>query len=95
MKTHELKIMPKYFEAVADGKKTFEIRYNDRNYQADEMLRLSEHDGKNYTGRYIVAYVPYVIEDYCKEGYVTMSIEVREISKTYNGYYVPKKAVEG
>ena len=28
-KTHELKIYPKYFEAILDGKKTFEIRKDD------------------------------------------------------------------
>ena len=31
--THELKILPMYFQAVWDGDKTFEVRKNDRGYK--------------------------------------------------------------
>ena len=30
MKTHNLKILPEFFEAVANGMKTFELRKDDR-----------------------------------------------------------------
>lgn len=39
---HELKILPEYFDAVNCGKKNFEIRLNDRNYQKDDELILRE-----------------------------------------------------
>ncbi len=37
---HELKIIPDFFEAVASGKKKFEVRYDDRGYQAGDELIL-------------------------------------------------------
>lgn len=42
MKTHKLKTWPTYFQAVRSGKKTFEIRKNDRNYQVNDVLVLEE-----------------------------------------------------
>jgi ASC-1-like (ASCH) protein len=41
---HELKIYPKYFEDVILGKKTFEIRKNDRKYCVGDVLLLKEWD---------------------------------------------------
>ena len=41
-KTHELKIYPKYFEAILDGKKTFEIRKNDRYFHVGDRIVLKE-----------------------------------------------------
>lgn len=75
--THNLKIRPEYFEAIERGDKTFEVRYNDRNYQTHDILVLQEHDGENYTGREIAAKVSYLLDNpgYCKEGYVIMSIK--------------------
>lgn len=40
--THELKIQPKYFRAILDGKKNFEIRKNDRGYKVGDKVVLKE-----------------------------------------------------
>ena len=76
--THELKIMPEYFEAIVKGEKTFEVRYNDRNFAKGDILLLREHDGKEYLGRTIKAEVTYLLNNpaYCKEGYVIMAIKI-------------------
>lgn len=72
---HELKISTKYFRAVYEQRKTFEIRYIDRNYQVGDWLLLREIDEKyQYTGEVVFVYVPYLTEDYCKNDYVTMSL---------------------
>lgn len=57
---HELKILPEYFDAVNCGKKNFEIRLNDRNYQKDDELILREWNGEGYTGRECRRWVGYI-----------------------------------
>lgn len=41
-KTHHLKTLPVYFDAVRRGDKTFEIRKNDRDFQTGDTLVLEE-----------------------------------------------------
>ena len=41
-KIHNLKTDQEAFSAVLCGEKTYEIRYNDRNYQAGDILVLKE-----------------------------------------------------
>ncbi len=43
---HELNIWPQYYTRVADGSKTFEIRNNDRGFQAGDIVDLREFDPK-------------------------------------------------
>ena len=75
---HYLKIKPEYFRAIESGKKTFEVRFNDRNFQVYDILHLQEWVGDEYTGRHIEAEVTYLLDtpDFCKEGYVIMAIKV-------------------
>lgn len=54
--THQLKILPEYFQAVIDGRKKAELRTNDRDFKVGDYLLLVEWDGgaDKYTGRKIV-----------------------------------------
>ena len=88
---HELKIAPKYFKDVLSGKKTFEIRKNDRPFSTGDLLALNEYDPetKAYTGASCVVYVDYILDDeeYCKSGYIIMSIKpciVHFIDRPFN-----------
>lgn len=75
---HELKTIPEYFEAIATGEKTFEVRKNDRLFSAGDFLALNEYkpDEKSHTGRCMLVRVTYILEsnEYCKDGYVIMGI---------------------
>lgn len=46
MRTHEVKCWPCFFERVKDGSKNFDIRVNDRDYQAGDTIILREWDPK-------------------------------------------------
>ncbi len=76
---HELKEHPKHFQDVLEGKKTFEVRRHDRDFQVGDLLALNEIDpysGK-YTGRCCLVYVDYILSDldYCKTGYSILAIK--------------------
>lgn len=51
---HELKCWPVYFARLVDGTKTFEVRKDDRGYQAGDELLIREWDPPSATsnGRY-------------------------------------------
>jgi hypothetical protein len=76
---HYLKTVNPFFVDVYNGKKTFEVRFNDRNYRLGDILHLQEFvPPETYTGREIRTEVVYLLNDekYCKDGYVVMGIEV-------------------
>lgn len=65
MTTHELKILPEYFEAVSSGLKDFEIRKNDRDYKVGDILVLKEWNKGMFTGKEVTRKVKYI---YCGKG---------------------------
>lgn len=77
MTRHTVKTWPTFFEPVWDGRKTFEIRLNDRGYQAGDTVVLrewsrrectacqgSDHrdDCTGYSGRTITARIGFTME---------------------------------
>ena len=71
---HELKILPKDFQDVIEGIRTFEIRKNDRDFKIGDILLLEEYDLNkeyvdrndnltNYSGRKIVKEITYILKD--------------------------------
>lgn len=50
-KHHKIKCEKKYYQAIERGKKKFELRLNDRNYQVGDTVTLLEVDGGVWTTR--------------------------------------------
>ncbi|MGR5128040.1 DUF3850 domain-containing protein [Photobacterium swingsii] len=69
MKTHTLKIEPVYLNAIIDGKKTFEIRKNDRGFRVGDRVRLITDD------RYLIIRIKYLTDYEQKDGYVVFSFD--------------------
>lgn len=86
MKKVEKKIWPEYFQAILDGKKTFELRLNDFYIAEGDTLLLREWDPetKSYTGRELERKVGYVGR--WKIGELTKFWPMEEIEK--NGIQV-------
>lgn len=81
MKLHELKIMPEYYEKVLAGEKRFELRKDDRNFKVGDIIRLCEHDGREYTGRDSLYDISYKLDGGkygLEEGYCILSIKPYE-----------------
>ena len=61
---HELKVWPEEYQLLQIGKKEFEIRKNDRNFQVGDSINLREWNPKTalYTGRWMVRRITYIIQ---------------------------------
>jgi hypothetical protein len=75
LKIHTLKVWPAYYDRLADGSKTFEVRRDDRGYQTGDLLVLREWDPEKcrrgtcrdpdcpaYTGREMRRHVGFVFK---------------------------------
>lgn len=72
---HELKCWPEFFQAVLDGRKTFEIRRDDRGFGAGDVLLLRECSVEgHYSGRRLTRTVSYVTSFQQREGYVVLAL---------------------
>lgn len=60
---HDLKLSSKYYDDVMIGRKRFELRKNDRDYQVGDVFVLREYDNGQYTGRYFIQSIGYILKD--------------------------------
>ena len=76
MNKHFLKITPKYFLDLDSGRKTFELRKNDRDYKVGDMLVLREWFFGSFTGNELSFEISYILKDVpeygLKHGYVIL-----------------------
>jgi ASC-1-like (ASCH) protein len=63
MQTHYLKTWPEYFEEVWSGKKTFEVRKDDRGFRVGDRLVLFEWnpEAESSTGRTVDVTITYIL----------------------------------
>ena len=76
--THDLKCWPDYFDAIAAGLKTAELRKNDRDFKVGDTLVLLEWRPTTfeYTGRSVKTKIRHIANvSIWAPGYVLMSIE--------------------
>lgn len=88
---HELKTVPTYFEEVWSGRKTFEIRLNDRNFQVGDTLVLKEWSTVKeiFTGKAIEAKITHVFLGPAfglEAGYAILSFNPNELL-----YHLPNR----
>lgn len=77
MTIHELKTIQPHFDALWEGRKTFELRRNDRAFQVGDILRLMEWREGYYTGREFKCRITYILpkyEDAIMPNYCIMSL---------------------
>jgi len=63
--THELKVWTRFWSALESGQKNFEVRYNDRDFQAGDTLWLRDYNpygGGIYSGKECWRTISYVFD---------------------------------
>lgn len=76
--THQIKLEAEFFDDALSGRKSFELRKNDRNYKEGDMLEMEEiKDGKK-TGRKCSKRIVYMMENFegLEDGYCILGCEL-------------------
>lgn len=78
--THEIKLNSSYADAIFQGRKKFEVRLNDRGYNAGDKVKFKVYDGalpyRDHPLNDCIFDITYVHSGVgLKEGYVVFGIE--------------------
>ena len=74
MKIHVLKVKTEFFAELVTGRKTCEIRHNDRDFQKGDTVVLCENNGV-FTGKELRYEVTHVLSGWgLQENYVALSL---------------------
>lgn len=79
MKIHHLKSIQPSFDEIISGDKRFELRKNDRDFKAGDVVWFNEYNAikKAYSGRAVECDIDYVLTDHAglMEGYCIFTMK--------------------
>lgn len=82
MKTHEIKLNIEFCDAVLNGEKKFEVRYNDRGYNTGDLIKFIPYDDNHIFSPCTheiskrLYQITYILNGWgLKNGYVAFAIE--------------------
>ena len=81
MKLHELKIKHEYLIEVVMGRKTFELRKNDKDYQVGDLIRFIDIKQSNSNNRDCDIYIDE--DDLYKITYILKNVPQYGLDKDY------------
>ena len=64
MKIHDLKIKIEYFNAISSGKKTFELRKNDRGFEIGDLIQFHILNKTPVRDLYVITYILKDVPEY-------------------------------
>lgn len=75
-KVHDVKLGTTFFDDVKTGRKTFELRKNDRGYKEGDTIVMHEYKDGTTTGRTIEKKIVYMLEDFTglEDGYCILGL---------------------
>lgn len=80
--THNLKIVSPHFEYIKEGRKNFEVRFDDRDYKVGDLLILQEHNygGNGHlkpTGEFVTRKIKHILRKFkgLMNGYIVLGLE--------------------
>lgn len=75
-KVHDVKLGTTFFDDVKTGRKTFELRKNDRGYKEGDIIVMHEYKDGRTTGRTIEKKIVYMLEDFTglEDGYCILGL---------------------
>lgn len=75
-KVHDVKLGTTFFDDVKTGRKTFELRKNDRGYKEGDTIVMHEYNDGTTTGRTIEKKIVYMLEDFTglEDGYCILGL---------------------
>lgn len=75
-KVHDVKLGTTFFDDVKTGRKTFELRKNDRGYKKGDIIVMHEYKDGTTTGRTIEKKIVYMLEDFTglEDGYCILGL---------------------
>lgn len=80
-KVHKIRLASQYFDDVCSGRKSFELRKDDRGYEEGDILEMSEFKDGKPTGRMVRVLVTYILKEYTgiEDDYCIMATKVMSV----------------
>jgi len=80
MATHRLKTVQPYFDEVKSGRKTAELRRDDRDFKVGDTILLDEWTGNAFTRQFVAADITHITRGppWLADGYCMLSFKKRQ-----------------